>query len=99
MKPEWITPILVLVGMAASVFLAVDKWVHGRDTSDSELARDVRDLQRTLQNGEYGRRIGEIREQVARMEQHLISTDREVLALMNNVEALRNWISTMNKHT
>lgn len=58
---------------------------------------DVRDiLERAIERDDRQReRIGTMKEQLARMEEHHKATDREVVALRANVEALRGW--TVNK--
>lgn len=94
----WAMFALAFVLAVSQLMLGVDKWVHGRASKESAIERDVAELQRILEGGAYGRRIGQIKEQLARMEEHLRSTDQRIDALTTNLEALRNWVAVKKSH-
>ena len=41
----WAEVILIAVGMAASLFLSIDHWVHGRSQKESDHARRITTLE------------------------------------------------------
>jgi len=138
----WAGIILGGIGMATGTFLAVDKWVHRRQSRESSLAHEIKivkaqveaitlrvetgsgvwnkavELGHTVQAlqtmvGEVkvildqasrrderdSERITTIKEQLARIEEHLRSTDKDVTAVTNSVNALREWmISSERRH-
>ncbi len=50
-----------------------------------------------LRDDRMQERMNELKEQVARVEEHLRSTDRELIGLAKNVEALRVWVSSLKQ--
>lgn len=99
-KAEWVQVLLVSLGMATAIVLATVRWMSGRSSTEGNLARDVgglrtqiQELQRDLDDEPWSAQIVEMGIQLARIEEHFRATDREVIALTNNVEALRNWIA------
>lgn len=136
MTSGWAGIILGGIGMATGTFLAVDKWVHRRQSRESQLAAEIKavkgqvgalelkfetglgvwnkaiELGHTVQalqtmvlevkgildrasarDERESERIGGIKEQLARIEEHLRATDKEVAALSNSLNALREWMT------
>lgn len=103
--PAWANVLLVAAGMATAIVLATVKWMSGRSSTEGNLARDVGELrtqlhalQRDLKDEPWSTQIVEMGKQLARMEEHFRATDREVIALTNNVEALRQWLAVIKPH-
>ena len=123
-RAEWVNTALLALGMFAGFCLAVDHWVHRRETGEVTLATAVKNVKKQIEDGrsiwdrsvEIGHtvqalqtmvvevkeildrmmarddrqreRFGEMKEQLARMEEHFKSIDREVVTLRAEVKDL-----------
>jgi predicted nuclease with TOPRIM domain len=92
--PPWLTIAVVMAGMGAQIFLAVDRWVHRQDFDGKRNAERIDAVQKDVV--ELSDRCDQLQANVERVNE-LLHTVLVKLAVLEKVDELRgpaqHWLS------